>query len=83
MKQWPGAQRCALHKWANLKSHCPKHAHVELKRDYDRIIYANDGMVAREEYTSFLAKYVTERVGTELARLSKSPTESPHMDWCH
>ncbi len=59
MKQWPDArvQRCTLHKWANLKSHCPKHAQVELKRDYDRIVYANDGMIAREEYASFLAKW--------------------------
>ncbi len=59
MKQWPDArvQRCTLHKWANLKSHCPKHAHGELKRDYDAIVYADDGMVAREAYASFLAKW--------------------------
>lgn len=59
MKQWPGArvQRCTLHKLENLKSHCPKHAHAELKRDYDLIRYAKDGMKAREAYTSFLAKW--------------------------
>ena len=59
MEQWPDAlvQRCTLHKWANLKSHCPKHAHAELKRDYDRIVYAKDGLVAREAYASFLAKW--------------------------
>ncbi len=59
MAQWPDArvQRCTLHKWANLKSHCPKHAHAELKRDYDRIVYADDGMAAREAYASLVAKW--------------------------
>jgi transposase-like protein len=58
---WPEVQvqRCSWHKWQNLVGHCPVHARHELKRDYDRIIYADDGMAAREAYTSFLAKWRT------------------------
>jgi transposase-like protein len=58
-EQWPEAkvQRCALHKWRNLESHCPTHARRELKRDYDRIVYANDGLQAREAYRSFVSKW--------------------------
>jgi transposase-like protein len=58
---WPEAQvqRCTWHKWQNLVGHCPVHARRELKRDYDRIVRAEDGMVAREAYASFLAKWRT------------------------
>ena len=44
---WPDidVQRCTTHKWRNLETHCPGHARAELKRDYDRIIYADDGLV--------------------------------------
>jgi transposase-like protein len=50
-------QRCAVHKLHNLLEHCPKHARPELKRDYDRIIYAKDGMAARKAYDEFLKKW--------------------------
>ena len=49
---WPDVrvQRCTTHKWRNLETHCPVHARAELKRDYDRIIYADDGLAARAAY---------------------------------
>jgi len=58
---WPEAkvQRCTWHKWQNLVGHCPVHAGRELKRDWDRILHAEDGMAAREAYASFLAKWRT------------------------
>jgi len=58
---WPEAQvqRCTWHKWQNLVGHCPVHARRELKCDYDRIVRAEDGMVAREAYASFQAKWRT------------------------
>ena len=59
IEAWPQAQvqRCAVHKWQNLVKHCPAHAHRELKRDYDRSIYAKDGLVAREAYQAFVTKW--------------------------
>lgn len=59
IKAWPHAQvqRCAAHKWQNLLKHCPAHAHRELKRDYDQIIYAEDGLAAREAYRAFVTKW--------------------------
>jgi len=56
---WPEAdvQRCTAHKWQNLVKHCPAHAHGELKRDYNRIVYAKSGMVAREAYAAFVTKW--------------------------
>jgi putative transposase len=61
MKLWEDAQiqRCVLHKLDNLRNHCPKHARAELKRDYDRIVYAKDGMAARKAYDDFLRKWST------------------------
>jgi transposase-like protein len=58
---WPEAkvQRCTWHKEQNLIRHCPVHARRELKRDYDRILRARDGMAAREAHASFLAKWRT------------------------
>jgi transposase-like protein len=58
---WPQAQvqRCAHHKWQNLVEHCPMHARRELKRDYDRIVYAKDGLAAREAYRKFVVKWST------------------------
>jgi transposase-like protein len=50
-------QRCSVHKEQNLRKHCPKHAHRELKRDYDRIVYAKSGMAAREAYQAFVTKW--------------------------
>lgn len=59
IEAWPKAQvqRCAVHKWQNLGKHCPAHAHRELKRDYDRIVYAKSGLAAREAYQAFLVKW--------------------------
>ena len=59
IEAWPQAQvqRCAVHKWQNLVKHCPAHAHRELKRDYDRIVYAKSGLTAREAYQAFVTKW--------------------------
>lgn len=56
---WPKAkvQRCTQHKWSNLKKHCPAHAHAELKRDWDTIVRADDGLKARAAYRAFVAKW--------------------------
>lgn len=59
IEAWPQAevQRCTVHKWENLVKHCPRHAHRELKRDYDCIVYAKSGMAAREAYQAFVTKW--------------------------
>ncbi len=59
VKEWPEAriQRCTLHKWGNLKDACPVHARRELKRDYDAIIRADDGLAARKAQEVFLKKW--------------------------
>jgi transposase-like protein len=56
---WPSAdiQRCTKHKYENLKSHCPRHAHEELHRDYTAITHADDLDAARRAYRSFIAKW--------------------------
>ncbi len=56
---WPEAkvQRCAVHKLRNLLDHCPRHARVELKRDYHAMVYAKDGLAAREAREKFLRKW--------------------------
>ena len=57
------------HKLDNLKDHCPRHARPEMKRDYDRIIYATDALAARAAYDAFLKKWSTlcPAVATSLA----------------
>jgi transposase-like protein len=59
LKQWEGVriQRCTTHKGENLKGHCPQHARAEMKRDYDRIIYAEDGLAARAAVDAFVKKW--------------------------
>ena len=61
LERWDGArvQRCTTHKLANLRSHCPRHAQPEMKRDYHRIIYASDGLAARAAYDAFVKKWTT------------------------
>ena len=61
LKQWEGVriQRCTTHKLENLKAHCPSHARAEMKRDYDRIIYAEDGLAARAAHDAFVKKWST------------------------
>ena len=61
LKTWDGVrvQRCTTHKLANLQDHCPRHARAEMKRDYDPIIFASDGLAARGAYDAFLKKWST------------------------
>ena len=59
LEKWLGTrlQRCVKHKSANLLEHCPAHARREVKRDYDRIVCAKDGIEARRAYAEFLTKW--------------------------
>jgi transposase-like protein len=59
LERWKGVrvQRCTVHKLANLKTHCPRHAQAEMKRDYHRIVYASDGLAARAAYDAFVKKW--------------------------
>jgi putative transposase len=70
-KHWPKAdiQRCCRHKYVNLKSHCPKHAHAELKRDYNAIVRAAGANEAKSAYESFCRKW--ERLVPEVAKSLK------------
>jgi transposase-like protein len=52
-------QRCTTHKGRNLVDACPTHARAELKRDYHRIILADDGLAARAAYDAFVKKWTT------------------------
>jgi putative transposase len=85
LTQWDGVrvQRCTTHKLENLKDHCPRHARPEMKRDYDQIIYASDGLAARAAYDAFLKKWATlcptvamslEEAGLELLTFFDFPT---------
>ena len=58
-EKWPGCrlQRCTEHKRANLLQHCPAHARRELRRDYNRIVYAKNGIDARKAYDELVAKW--------------------------
>ena len=58
LEKWPGCrlQRCTEHKRANLLQHCPAHARRELRRDYNRIVYAKNGFDARKAYDELVAK---------------------------
>ena len=59
LEKWPGCrlQRCTEHKRANLLQHCPAHARHELRRDYNRIVYAKNGFDARKAYDELVAKW--------------------------
>lgn len=61
LKQWDGVriQRCTTHKLENLRTHCPRHAQAEMKRDYHRLLYAADGLAARAAYDAFVKKWST------------------------
>jgi transposase-like protein len=58
---WPDVrvQRCARHKLTNLLEHCPAHARPEMKRDFNRILRAVDGITARKAYDAFVAKWTS------------------------
>lgn len=59
IEAWPAAriQRCTQHKWRNLAQHCPSHARAELKRDWDGIVFADDGKAARRAYDALHRKW--------------------------
>ena len=59
LEKWPGCrlQRCTEHKRANLLQHCPARARRELRRDYNRIVYAKNGIDARKAYDELVAKW--------------------------
>lgn len=61
LETWRGVrvQRCARHKFANLVEHCPAHARREMKRDFNRVIMASDGMAGRKAYEAFVTKWDT------------------------
>ena len=82
---WPDVQvqRCTTHKWRNLEAHCPVHARAELKRDYDRLLHAADGLAARAAYHACVRKWSTlcpavarslEEAGRELLTFYAFPT---------
>ena len=75
-------QRCTVHKLANLTAACPAHARREMKRDYQRIVHATDGLAARRAYDTFLGKWSRlcpavarslEEAGTELLTFYEFP----------
>jgi transposase-like protein len=81
---WAGAkvQRCVVHKLRNLQEHCPVHARGEMSRDYNRIVYAKDGLVARQAREAFLKKWTAlcpavarslEEAGDELLTFFEFP----------
>jgi putative transposase len=87
LKEWAGVriQRCTTHKLENLKAHCPQHARAEMKRDYDRIIYAEEGLAARAAYDAFVKKWATlcpavakslQEAGLELLSFYAFPKET-------
>lgn len=87
LKQWDGVriQRCTTHKLENLKAHCPSHARAEMKRDYDRLIYAEEGLAARAAYDAFVKKWATlcpavatslQEAGLELLTFYAFPKET-------
>ncbi len=61
LEKWASVQvqRCTKHKLTNLEAHCPVHARAEMKRDYNRIIHATDGLAARKAYGAFTSKWWT------------------------
>ncbi|MGH7254605.1 MAG: IS256 family transposase, partial [Nitrospirales bacterium] len=56
---WPGiaVQRCVVQKLRNLQRHAPRHAWEERKADYQQIVYADSGTLARQAYRAFLAPW--------------------------
>ena len=40
-----------------MLEHCPAHARRELRRDYNRIVYAKKGIDARKAYDELVAKW--------------------------
>jgi putative transposase len=61
LESWPNVrvQRCTTHKYRNLEDACPVHGRAEMKRDYHRIIDAEEGLGARAAYNTFVKKWTT------------------------
>src|SRR5438876_2992443 len=57
---WPKAavQRCCVHKLRNLERKAPKHALVEIRDDFHRIVYAANADTARTAFTTFERAWV-------------------------
>lgn len=83
---WPGVevQRCTVHKLRNLEQHAPARAYEEVKRDYNKIVYAEEIEHAKANYKSFVAKWKEklpgvvnslEEAGEELLTFYKFPKE--------
>jgi putative transposase len=75
-------QRCVVHKLRNLQEHCPTHARSEMTRDYNKIVYARDGLAARAAHEAFIKKWSVlcpavarslEEAGTELVTFYEFP----------
>src|SRR5438876_8688849 len=62
---WPKAavQRCCVHKLRNLERKAPKHALVEIRDDFHRIVYAANADTARTAYTAFERTWVKRYPG--------------------
>jgi len=58
-RAWPASlvQRCTQHKYENLKSKTPAHAHAELRRDYRAMTHALSGENALRAYNTFITKW--------------------------
>jgi putative transposase len=52
---WPrvAVQRCCVHKFRNLERKAPKHALVDIRDDFHRIVYAASADAARSAYVTF------------------------------
>jgi putative transposase len=50
-------QRCTVHKLRNIARKAPRHAYEEIKADYHRFVYADDGRSARAAYKAFEKKW--------------------------
>src|SRR5437667_10331786 len=52
---WPrtAVQRCCVHKLRNLERKAPKHALLEIRDDFHRIVYAASAEAARAAYVAF------------------------------
>lgn len=81
---WPETpvQRCTKHKLENLRAKAPAHAHAELKRDYNAIVYADDLRQALSARRSFITKWTLlskevvrslEEAGDELLTFHRFP----------
>lgn len=58
---WDGiaVQRCTYHKLQNLLGHCPKHAHAELKRDFNAIVRAHDHAAGLTAFNACVSKWTS------------------------